>query len=47
MLVHYDSSKHCTCALKKCVKAFKVLKLSLKHPELLGTFRLACILSTH
>jgi hypothetical protein len=31
VLLHYDSSKHCTCSLNKFIEAFKVVKLFLKH----------------
>jgi hypothetical protein len=30
-LLHYDSSKHCTCPPNKFIYAFKVVKLFLKH----------------
>jgi hypothetical protein len=32
VLLHYDSSKRCTCPLNKCIYAFKFVKLYLKHP---------------
>jgi hypothetical protein len=31
VLLHYDSSKHCTCPLNECIWAFKVVRLFLKH----------------
>jgi hypothetical protein len=31
VLLHYDSSKHCTCPLNKFIQAFKIVKLLLKH----------------
>jgi hypothetical protein len=34
ILLHYGSSKHCTCPLNKFTQAFKVVKLFFKHPAL-------------
>jgi hypothetical protein len=34
VLLHYDSSKHCTRHLNNFIQAYKVVKLFLKHPVL-------------
>jgi hypothetical protein len=31
VLLHYDSSKHCTCSLNKLTQAFEFVKIFLKH----------------
>jgi hypothetical protein len=37
-LLHYGSSKHCTCPLNEFIFAFKVVKLFLKHLVYLNYF---------
>jgi hypothetical protein len=37
VLLHYDSSKHCTCPLNKFIQVLKVVKLFLKHVVWNGT----------